>query len=738
MKIDNICWEGRLSAWRLDGTVGRGILVLDNKHKYSLRVYSDKNGAWPEGWESVRQNDRIRFNGKLEQPEAPGTAGEFNYSIYNAVRGLKGTVTTGEKVLVVAKGEPDLAWRIRHKVGRVLAENWPARAGVLEGILFGDSSHISPETLAMYRATGVMHIFAASGANVGFVLVLAWTLFFFMPPRGRILATLMFILLYAALCQGNPPVLRATILGAAVLGGRLLGSGEISSLRWLVLTALLMYIYNPLYLRDISFLLSFAATWGIIVLAPHLESMRALASLPRVLKSAVAVTFGAQLASLPILVDVFHQLSLAGFVTNVFVLFVFGAVLQLGLIGCLLIWVPVMHLLFFQAAFWLLRGTDALLGLAASFPLAYFWVLNPGGWFWVLWYGTIAIMLFGRDRVIFIFQVQLRKLYKLAKIYYLAGKRKNGLVLASVSIFIIAVFLLAFSGSQDRLIITFLDVGQGDCILIRSKNERLMVDSGPRTEKFDAGEKIVFPYLMEKRIDSLDMLLLTHEDGDHAGGARYLLTNIPVKTVTIPEVRAESDLDIWKGNIPPSILYSKEKLIRLKAGDSLDFASGLKIKVLAPIDVSKEITGNTHSLVLLLDYLGYRILLTGDMDREEMEELFNRGESWDADFLKIPHHGSKGSLDPHWFDQMSPRAVFISVGSNSFGHPAPEVLAYWQERGVPVYRTDLQGTIQLIINQRGYEIITGRDMEMEPAIGSLSGNLLSGILEWYNLQIRLK
>ena len=709
MKLDNAHLEGRLSAWSLDETGGRGILVLDNKLKYSLRVYPGSKGVLPEGWNDVRQNDRISFSGKLEQPQLPGTEGEFNYPLYNAVRGLSGTITTKGKVMLLTKGVPDIPWRIRHKVGTVLASNWPAQAGVLEGILFGDSSHISAETLEMYRATGVLHIFAASGANVAFVMALAWALFFFLPSRWRILGVLLAILLYAALCQGNPPVLRATILGAAVLGGRLLGPGKISSLRWLVLAALFMYIYNPLYLRDISFLLSFAATWGIIVLTPRLENLRAIACLPQVLKSAVAVTLGAQLAALPILIAVFHQLSLIGLVTNVFILFVFGAVLQLGLIACLLIWIPVLHLIFFQGAFWLLQVTDVVLGLAASFPLAYFWVLKPKIWFWVIWYGTIAILLLGKEKVLFILKVQLRKLYRIGKMLNKRYTKKKGIGLLTVFVLSAALFLFVFSGSKHELVVTFLDVGQGDCILIHTNNEKLMIDTGPRSDSFDAGARIIVPYLMEKRISSLDMLLLTHEDLDHAGGAGYLLANIPVKVVAIPEVRAEAELAIWRHSIPPAILYSKEKLIGLQAGDYLDFASGLKVKVLAPVDASKENVSNTHSLVLLLDYLGYRILLTGDMDKEEMQELMDRGESWDADFLKVPHHGSKGSFDAQWFDSMAPRAVFITVGPNRFGHPAQEVLSYWQERGGPIYRTDTQGTIRLIIDKRGYSVITGRN-----------------------------
>jgi competence protein ComEC len=469
-----------------------------------------------------------------------------------------------------------------------------------------------------------------------------------------------------------------------------------------------MYIYNPLYLKDISFQLSFAAAWGMVVITPRLEKQKWLCLLPQGIKTAAAVSLGAQIAVLPILIGAFHKVSLAGLFANVFILFVFGAVLQLGLLGCAAIWVPGLHLIFFQAAFWLLQGTDIILALAASLPFAYFWVLNPGPIFWGLWYLGIAVLLMGKDRVRFIGKVQLRKAHKgIRQLKAVFPKSLN----KSAIVIIFAVLLTLFIcliWPRSEITVTFLDVGQGDCIVIDTRKERLMVDTGPRTDTMDAGEKIVVPYLMERGIGSLDMLLITHEDRDHAGGAGYLLANIPVRKVAVPGTGAGGELENWRESIPAKILNDRQKMIWLSAGDSLAFSSGLSITVLAPADVSKETGSNSRSLVLLMECLGQKILLTGDMDKEEMNEIADRGQPWDADFLKVPHHGSRGSLDPSWFDRTAPSAVFISVGANSFGQPAPEVLDYWQGRGIPVYRTDIQGTIRLTINKKGGRIVALR------------------------------
>jgi len=289
----------------------------------------------------------------------------------------------------------------------------------------------------------------------------------------------------------------------------------------------------------------------------------------------------------------------------------------------------------------------------------------------------------------------------------LAVKKNIGLIMATI--LVLALLLLPNAG-RDRLVVTFLDVGQGDCILLETPTEKLLVDTGPKSGNFDAGERVLVPYLMEKRIAALDMLFLSHEDGDHAGGALYLLANIPTARVAVPEVGDRLNSADWQQAIPLKALADEGKLLKLKAGDRILFNSGLEVEVLAPVEV---LTGtpsdsNNNSLVLLLTYYDKRILLTGDMEAEQMQQIADRGAEWDADFIKIPHHGSAGSLDPHWFDQTEPQAVFIQVGKNSFGHPASNVLEYWQQRGIPVYRTDLHGTLRLIIDRKGCTVVPGR------------------------------
>ena len=744
---DRIKVEGRLTDWTTEERSARGIIVLDTVvsekqisaqigRKYNLRVYADSKGNLSESWSGVKPGDKLSFTAKLEHPQPPGTEGEFDLPLYNAVRGLSGSLTARGGAEVVEKGSPPLSWSVREKVRNVLAQYWEEDAPVLEGIMFGDSSRIPQETLDMYKATGVMHVFAASGANVAFVIALFWTAFFFLPPKARIAFTLTAVIFYAFLCQGNPPILRATILGAAVLLG-MLGRGKVSSLRWLLFAALILFLWNPLFLRDVSFQLSFAAAWGLVVISPLLLESRLLQKLPSLVRMPAAVAFSVQIAAMPILIEVFQRISLAGFITNIFILFILGIVLQLGIIGTALIFLPVIPLAFFQVSFWLLAVTDHILNIFASFPFAYLWVLQPGMLFWLMWYTLIAVILIGRERVWFISRVQLRKLNWIISgipalrhiSTRLMGLRSCGqadgssaqkekpadmkvsLITYSIVTFGIVVLLIWSPWQGDeKLQVTFLDVGQGDSILIRTPQENLLVDTGPGNDSFDSGERIIVPYLIRNRISQLDMLFITHEDTDHLGGAGYILANIPADRIAVPDVGERLMNEEWQNGLWKYHSFESDKIVKLGAGDTLKFASGLAIEVLSPGEPLSYTSAdaNNNSLVLLLNYQDTKILLTGDMESEQMQSISDRGADFDADFIKIPHHGARGSLVREWFDRTEPIAVFISVGRNSFGHPSQEVLTYWESRGIPVYRTDIHGTIELIVDTKGISILTGR------------------------------
>lgn len=744
LMLDRVEVVGRLTDWNMmtDQAVGtlrieevNGALLTDVDQKgtmvqeqwsgqtYRLNVYADKNGQFVGMWPRIQPGDQIRFQARLEKPKAVGTPGGFDLRLYDYVRGLSGTLFARGDVELISVGSPSLTWKIRQHVRQRL-EVWdPSETGVLEGIFFGDSSRIPDVIQERYRVTGVLHVFAASGSNVAFVLGLAWLFLRFLPKTPRILGTAGALMLYAALCGGNAPIMRATILGIAVLFGRF-GRGRVANLRWLLFAACGLLLQNPLILQDTGFQLSFAATWGIMVLTPRLLKERGVKRLPPMLRFAVAGTLAAQIATLPILISAFHRLSLIGFFANIFILFILGSVLEIGLLGVILSFSVGLSAPFFQVSLWLLHWTNLLLKVLAELPYADVWVLNPGLPFWVAWYGGIGIMLWGRQRAMFIAKVKLRPLrQKLIPVFEVFAKRwpfamPNGSQCLKRSLSgrwipLILLMLLLWSPWTNfrELEVVMLDVGQGDSLLIRTpKQQAILIDTGPRSERFDAGERIILPYLLQTGIRHLDALLITHEHQDHVGGAQAVLQAIPTDWVGVPDVGDRLQNAEWQAGLPYQLSAGGEGVRTLRAGDRINLDSGAWLDVLGPVQVlsGTHSDANNNSLVLKLHYLGQSVLFTADMEEEEMEDIAGTGVSLETNIFKEPHHGSRFSLDRPVLDAIHPQAVLISVGKNTFGHPAPEVLQYWAGRHIPVYRTDESGTLRIRIGNRGFDILSGR------------------------------
>lgn len=701
---------------------------------YRLTVYANKLGEIPGEWKRVQPGDQVSFQARLERPKLVGTPGAFDQRLYYGVRGLSGTLTAKGDAVLTSAGEPSLTWKIRQHV-RSQLEGWdPKETGVLEGIFFGDSSRIPEQVQERYKVTGVLHVFAASGSNVAFVLGLSWMLLSLFPQRMRISGTILLLLLYAALCGGNAPIMRATVLGIAVLLGRL-GRGQVATLRWLFFAAVGLFIQNPLIIRDLGFQLSFAAAWGIVVLTPRILKSSFFKHIPTLIRFAVAGTLAAQVATLPLLISAFHRLSLIGFLANVFILFILGSVLEVGLVGAVLSFSGALSAPLFQASLWLLAGTNGILMVLAELPYADVWVLSPGPLFWLIWYGGIGTVLWGKKRVLFIVKVRMLHLGSRLKVTVgkLVGQCPAGIRLIAQGLMMaiatsrstfghgllarlggaFLIFLLLWSpwNSQNDLEVVMIDVGQGDAILIRTpKKHAILLDAGPRSERFDAGERIVLPYLLERGIGHLDALLISHEHQDHIGGVRAVLANIPTDWIGVPAVGDRLENEEWRDGLPFGLSKYSTGLSMLQAGDRIDLDSGAWLEVLGPYQVLTETHSdqNNNSLVLKLHYLGQSVMLTADMEQEEMDEIAETGVDLETDLFKEPHHGSRFSLDRPWLDGIHPQAVWISVGKNTFGHPSPEVLRYWEERHIPVFRTDENGTLNFLIGERGMEIVTGR------------------------------
>lgn len=251
--------------------------------------------------------------------------------------------------------------------------------------------------------------------------------------------------------------------------------------------------------------------------------------------------------------------------------------------------------------------------------------------------------------------------------------------------------------SDGLLRVYFLDVGQGDAILIQAGENQVLIDGGP-----DAKVVQELAEVMPLGDRSIDMLVLTHPDADHINGLIEVLERYDVEYV-LENFLERHDAPVY---VKWNELKKEAQVIQAVAGQIINVGEGVYLEILYPIDENtRQSKTNNNSIVAKLVYGESELILTGDIEAKVERELVVRGIDIDADLLKVPHHGSKTSTTAEFLDAVTPEAVFIQVGAgNRYGHPHPMVLRRLEERGIKVYRTDTMGRVELIMNGINYSI----------------------------------
>lgn len=282
-------------------------------------------------------------------------------------------------------------------------------------------------------------------------------------------------------------------------------------------------------------------------------------------------------------------------------------------------------------------------------------------------------------------------------------------VIAAVCLIIAAGLLLlpAWIRNDSDFELTMLDIGQGDCFLIRADGHSILIDGGGQAaDATEMAENIVLPYMRTLGIAELDIVFNTHPDNDHIGGLFAVIDEMPTQELCVYSGYTDSE--------------KQQKLLRLAeeravsvssaaAGQMFALSDDFTVTVLSP-QAGEHYTEdyyNEGSLVLHIKYRELDVLLTGDLNGAEMMTAIDGLNCADIDVLQMPHHGSSNNHNAEWYDNFAPQAVLVSVGrDNKYGHPGSDVIDYWQDRGIRIYRTDQDGACRIIYNDDTLSIHT--------------------------------
>jgi len=432
-------------------------------------------------------------------------------------------------------------------------------------------------------------------------------------------------------------------------------------------SAVLLTVGNPFVIFDIGFQLSYGATFSLIYLAPLLSAVFQK-YLPEKLATVLAVSCAPICFTTPLSLYYFNGFSLIGLPINILIAPWVESLVLFGFVAALvgLISLPLAAILnLFNNS--LLNLLQVLVNVGNSIPWAYQYYPQIS---WVMLCAMLAWLF-------------------LAIEYWRTKKPVLKNIWFGLSLIIIVGMLLSRTNCLE---INLFDVGQGEAIMICTpQKQTLLIDAGSVTIR-GVGEQVIWPALIKRGIRRIDYLILTHAHADHYNGLPELIPKIPIGTAFVPARSTESDYQLLEQE-----LGRKARDMRSAEFMEMLALAGIQISFLYPLVPTDG--GNDDSYVILLEYKGFKMLFTGDLEHRGEQEILARGLAEDIDVLKVAHHGSKTSSSRQWLEAWTPEYALISVGAeNTYGHPAPQVIAELEAQGIKVYRTDYNGAISLKIS----------------------------------------
>ncbi|MFA5536485.1 MAG: DNA internalization-related competence protein ComEC/Rec2 [Bacillota bacterium] len=654
---------------------------LELLSKAKIRVNSKGEGHLP----NFGFGDTLKIEGRLGMPAQARNPGEFNYRTYLWQRGLLAELDTKPEAVQIVMAK-NFQWRKllqRFKAdftGLLDSHMSPQAMAVSKALILGDKTALEAGVKSLFLTLGMMHLLAVSGLHVGFLLILANLVgaILKLKRRNAFILTVALLVVYAALTNFTPSVVRAALMAFVLLLGNLLGR-ERDFYTSIALAAFVLLLYNPFYLFYSGFQLSFLATWGLVYFIP-LVNLLIPKKFP--IRNAIAVPIAAQIAVLPFTAYYFNLISLVGLPANLLLVPIAGIIVIIGLLA-----------LFFSVALPVLAPLLLIpLGAAIDLLLKVFDPIGQLPWSSIIVKtpSILAIILY------YLVLIGLREVLLNPGLRAgLATKRKQFLL----GMLILALAMAGGKQLQPKpLEIVFLDVGQGDAIFMRTpRGTTMLLDGGGspgwQETDFRVGREVVVPYLQRQGIKKVDLLISSHPDTDHMQGLEDVLKELTVNALLIPPRGIFGEE--YNGLLELAN-FKNVQILEGIAGDYLELDHDIVLAVLNPPGTERHFQtapDNNHSLLVRLSYGRASILLTGDLELEALEFLHHKGLIGEVTIFKAPHHGSKTGFYLPYLEEINPLGVVYSVGRNSYGHPGADLLSYWEKRGVPGYRTDQNGAI---------------------------------------------
>ena len=660
---------------------------------------------------TVRIGSKIRASCVYKGFAKARNEGNFDEETYYRSLGVGGKFQLNKKAVVeVTDDSYDAArqwlYEVRKKIRGIfetILEQEEEKAGLFSAIVLGDRSGVEADVKTLYQKNGIAHILAVSGLHISLIGMGLFQILrkrFYIPASAILSGGVM--ILFCIMSGGSPSAIRATVMFLLRMIAAVRGK-TFDLLNALAVAGILLLLSNPLYLTNSAFGLSFAAILGLgltgraaqeFLCGPRDAVENALS--PDGKKNGVKAflaSLSVFLMTAPILMSLYYEISLLSVFLNLAVIPLMSLILGSGILGGLsgLLSLALARFSIGLGAF-LLSFVEILCRIQEHLPFLVLITGAPSAGRILLYYG----LLLGGT---FLLQRRIRR--------ELEPERKGSMVrkwLAAGSFLLLLLLVLFLRFPDHDLRITFLDVDQGDGILLEMPSGEVCLIDGGSSSVSNVGERRMESALKYRGVSVIDYAFVSHTDTDHISGLLELLESdgagsIRVRCLCLPQVGGEEDEN--KTRLLEAAQRKGVAVRYLSAGEEISFGEVI-LSCLHPAADRVYASANAGSCVFYLTYGDFSALFTGDLDEEGDRELSSRLTIPSCDLLKVAHHGSKDASSAAFLQQADPQIAVISAGvNNRYGHPHKETLERLEDCGVRVYVTAERGEVMVRVDRKG-------------------------------------
>ena len=634
---------------------------LKNK-KFIIYINKNNNKLFKYG-------DLIKIQGEYSSPQTARNYRGFDYSKYLKILKIYGIIKIEEANLLK---ENDLNFvlisinNLKQKMIDHANKNMPQKtANLLLGLLIGQKDNIQEDIIKSFRTANLSHILAVSGAHTSYIILgLTYIITKSKAPRriGYII-TIIILLVFIIITGASYSVIRACIMSIITISAKLFYKKENFFIS-ICVSLFIILIQNPFAINDIGLKLSFLGTIGIIVFNKNITEFFIRIKIKENIAKVLSLTFSAQLMIMPITILNFNAFSLTFFISNILASPLLGIIIILGFIAIFVSFVlnPISKILFFVLNLFL-ELLIFISEIVTKIPGSSILVKTPNLVFVITYYILILFINYffiNKKNPIRRFQ---KKIIKICTI-----KNIKRIIKIIARIFLIISFLtMLVRVINPTLKIYFIDVGQGDCtLIITPKGKKILIDGG------EGKNEILLPYLLDRGINKIDYIIISHFDSDHCNGLIEVMEKIKVGKVIVSKQPGESE---EYRNILEIIKRKNIEAYVVKAQDRITIEKDLYINILNPAGKLEFNDLNNNAMVAKLIYKNFSMLFTGDIEKAEENIAQKYKNNLKSTILKVAHHGSKTSTNEEFLKYVEPQIALIGVGENNkFGHPNQQTI----------------------------------------------------------------